>query len=98
MRKLLIRLLLRLLTPLSKDTPINKENVQKWLWSSYTRPCFSGYIHKRDMAIFQEMGSGVSEKKYDTLIGQRIELGRFLSEAKDAWEKEEAKRKKKLNK
>jgi hypothetical protein len=78
-----------------KDDEINRERIQTMLWGIYPQKSFRDYIHKRDFEILQNLGGCVDREKYLLLIGQRIELGRSLSEAKDSYEKEELKNKSK---
>jgi len=94
MRLLLTRILLRLLRiPIAK---INEKRSRIFLWTAYPQQGFQDYITKRDMELLQHIGIGVPEKEYLTLLGQRIELGLLLMEAKKAYQKIEKERAEKI--
>ena len=94
MRLLLTRILLRLLRiPIAK---INEKRSRIFLWTAYPQQGFQDYITKRDMELLQHIGIGVPEREYLTLLGQRIELGLLLMEAKKAYQKIEKERAEKI--
>ena len=88
MRDVLIRLLFRLidLTQVRKGD-IDEIQIREWLAMSWQAPQFRDYIHRRDMEILQAMGEGQAQRDYDRLIGQRTEIGKWLTEARWAHEK-----------
>ena len=89
MRQFLIKILLRLLTPPIQNRVIDNKKIQKWLWEIYPQGLFRDYIYKRDLDILQQIGGVVDREKYLILLGERIELGRLLYEAKTAYQKQE---------
>lgn len=93
MRQFFISLLLKLLTPEIKNKITDEKNLTKWMADAYQSDFIRDYITKRDMDILQSLGLGVNKEKYLLLLGERVELGRFLTEAKRAYEKEKAKEK-----
>jgi hypothetical protein len=95
MKKLLVKLLFRLLkTPVATDY-IDKEKMNKWIGLQYPLKEFQNYIATRNFYILQMLGQGVArDEEYWMYVGQRIELGRLLSEAKRNFEKVEEERRK----
>lgn len=93
-RLLFTGLLLRLLRVSSKR--IDEKRIRIWLWTALPQQGFQDYITKRDMSILQQMGMGVQRDEYLTLLGQRIEVGLFLSQAKKAYERVEKERQEKI--
>ena len=93
-RLLLTRILLSLLrVPVRK---IDEKRIRMWFWTAYPQQEFQDYITKSDMSILQRTGIGVSRDEYLTLLGQRIEVGLLLSQAKRAYERVEKDRKEKI--
>ena len=97
MRQFLIKIFLRLLTPSISREVIDEGKLEKFLWEIYPNKSFRDYIQKRDLEILQTIGSSVDREQYLILIGQRILLGRLLSDAKSAYDKIEN-QKNKINK
>lgn len=94
MRLFFINILLRLLgLPKGKVT---ENRILKWFWTSYPQQGFKDYIMKRDMTLLQQMGNGVDREQYLTLLGQRIELGLLLTQAKRSYQKVEDQREEKI--
>ena len=85
MKLFLIRVLLKLLRlPLDK---VKEKRIRLWFWANYPQQGFTDYLRKRDATILQELGNGVSREDYLIRLGQRIELGMMLTQAKTAYEK-----------
>ncbi|MBT9165077.1 MAG: hypothetical protein DDT23_01092 [candidate division WS2 bacterium] len=95
MRNLLIKLLLQLLRIPPIEKAIDNKKMREWLGGQYPIKEFRDYISKRDLQILQLLGEGVSREEYLTYLGQRIELGMLLREAKRNFELTEAERRKK---
>lgn len=94
MNHLLIKLLLRLLRIPPIEKVIDSKKMKEWIGGQYPIKEFRDYISKRDLQILQLLGEGVSRKEYLTYLGQRIELGMLLKEAKRDFGILEAERKK----
>ncbi len=94
MRLFFINILLRLLRIPNKK--VIEDKILKWFWTSYPQQGFKDYIMKRDMTILQQMGNGVSRDEYFSLLGQRIELGLLLTQAKRSYQKVESQRDEKI--
>ena len=93
-RLLLTRILLKLLRiPIVR---INEKRARIFLWTAYPQQGFTDYVTKRDMELLQHIGTGVQREEYLTLLGQRIELGLLLLEAKKAYQKVEKERQEKI--
>jgi len=93
MRNLLLKFLIRFLkVPKVKGT-VDKEKEQKMFWGIYSTREFRNYIARRDLTILQLLGEGVSREEYLIYLGQRIELGLLLRNAKQSFETVEKKRK-----
>jgi len=97
MKLFLIRILFRLLRVPKTKGGVNAVQMREWLGLQYPVKGFRDYIESRDMAILQNMGEGADRENYLLLIGQRIELGRLLTEAKNNFNKAERERLKKKN-
>ena len=83
MRKLLINILFRLLKIPIASKVIDHDQMKEWIGLQYPLQEFQNYISVRNLHILQVLGEGVNrDVEYWTLIGQRIELGRLLTEAK----------------
>ena len=83
MRKLLINILFRLLKIPIASKVIDHAQMKEWLGLQYPLQEFQNYISTRNLHILQVLGEGVDRNvEYWMLIGQRIELGRLLTEAK----------------
>jgi hypothetical protein len=94
MRLFFTNILLRLLgIPRGK---VNEGRILKWFWTSYPQQGFKDYIMKRDMALLQQMGNGVDREQYLALLGQRIELGLLITQAKRSYQKVEDQREEKI--
>jgi len=94
MRLLLTRILLKLLQiPVIK---INEKRTRIFLWTICPQQGFIDYVTKRDVELLRHIGMGVPREEYLTLLGQRIELGLLLSEAKKAYQKVEKERQEKI--
>lgn len=77
---------------------IDHAKKREWLGQQYPTPQFRDYIQSRNLHILQILGEGVEPtKEYWILVGQRIELGRLLTEAKKEFARSEAKIRKKQN-
>jgi hypothetical protein len=68
---------------------INDKRIRQYLWTAMPQQGFQDYITKRDMQLLQHIGIGVPHDEYLTLLGQRIELGLLLLEAKKAFQRVE---------
>ena len=89
-----IRILLKLLRiPLVK---VDEKRIQIFLWTALPQQGFQDYVTKRDMELLQHLGNGVQRDEYLTALGQRIELGLLLSEARKAFQKIEKDKKEKI--
>jgi len=98
MRNFLIRILFRLLKiPIPTDF-IDKKQMNDWIGLQYPQKSFQDYIASRNLHILQVLGEGVSRnEEYWMYVGQRIELGRLLTEAKKNFAIAEKERKRKQN-
>jgi len=83
MRKILINTLFRLLKiPIATEF-IDDAKKKEWIGSQYPLQSFHDYISTRNLHILQVLGEGVvRDEEYWMFVGQRIELGHLLSEAK----------------
>ena len=98
MRKLLTKILFRLLRIPVATKYIDHARKREWLGLQYPLQSFQDYILTRNLHILQILGEGVQrEQEYWMLVGQRMELGRLLSEAKKEFEISEKKIKHKQN-
>ena len=98
MRKLAIKILFKLLKIPIPTKVLDHSKRKEWLGLQYPLPQFHDYISTRNLHILQTLGQGVSRnEEYWMLIGQRVELGRLLSEAKKEFEIAESKINKKKN-
>jgi len=93
MKRILISILFRLLKiPITtKFTDISMK--KDWLGLQYPTQGFHNYILSRNLYILQILGEGVSREDYLIALGQRIEIGRLLTEAKKEFAIAEKKRK-----
>ena len=98
MRKIIIKILFRLLkVPIATDY-IDHAKKREWIGLQYPLQSFHDYISTRNLHLLQILGEGVTrDEEYWMLVGQRMELGRLLSEAKKEFDIAEGKRKKKQN-
>jgi len=95
MKKLIIKILFRLLKIPIATKFIDHNQKKEWLGQQYPLKSFRDYISTRNFHILQLLGEGVTrDEEYWMFVGQRMELGRLLSEAKKEFEKAEAKRNK----
>ena len=93
MRNLLLKFLIRFLKVSEVKGDVDKEKEQKMFWGIYPTREFRNYISRRDLQILQILGEGVSREEYLIYLGQRIELGLLLRNAKQSFEAVEKKRK-----
>ena len=93
MRNLLLKFLIRFLKVPKVKGAVDKEKEQKMFWGLYPTREFRNYISRRDLQILQILGEGVSREEYLIYLGQRIELGLLLRNAKQSFEAVEKKRK-----
>jgi len=96
-KQFLIKLLFRFLKIPTLERVISNNKMKEWIGGQYPLKAFQDYIVKRDLQILQLLGEGVPREDYLMYIGQRIELGMLLKEAKRNFEILEAKQKKKEN-
>jgi len=98
MRKLLIKILFRLLKIPIATKYIDHAQKKEWLGLQFPLQSFHDYISTRNLHLLQLLGEGVTRnEEYWMLVGQRMELGRLLSEAKKEFEISEKKIKHKQN-
>ena len=97
MKLFLIRILFRLLRVPRTRKDVNLVQMREWLGFQYPIKGFRDYIESRDLALLQSIGEGADRETYLMLLGQRIELGRLLTEAKNNFDKAERERLKKQN-
>jgi len=98
MRTLLIKILFRLIKIPIATKLIDQRKVKEWIGLQYPLQEFQNYIATRNLHILQMLGEGVArDEDYWIFVGQRIELGRLLSEAKRNFETAEVERKRKQN-
>jgi len=96
MKKLLTKILFRLLKIPIATKVIDHARMKEWIGLQYPLQEFHNYISTRNLHILQLLGEGVTrDEEYWMLVGQRMELGRLLSEAKKNFEIAEKKIKKK---
>jgi hypothetical protein len=87
MRNIIIKILFGLLKIPMATKPIDSERMKDWVGLQYPLKEFRDYIASRNLQILQTLGQGVMKNEdYWVLVGQRIELGRLLSEAKRNFE------------
>lgn len=97
-KKILITILFRLLKIPIPTKEIDHAQRKEWLGLQYPLKAFQDYIAVRNLKILQTLGEGVARnEEYWILVGQRIELGRLLTEAKRNFELSEKKIAKKQN-
>ena len=89
MRKILLKILFRFLKIPTADRLMDQKRIKEWLGLQYPLKQFRDYIATRDLMILQRLGEGVSREEYLTYLGQRIELGKLLTEARTNFEKAE---------
>ena len=93
MKELLTKILFRLLKIPIASKLIDHAKMKEWIGLQYPTQEFQNYIATRNLYILQILGEGVDrDKEYWMLVGQRIELGRLLTEAKKNFEIAEKKR------
>ena len=93
MRNLLLKFLIRFLKVPEVKGNVDKGKEQKMFWGIYPTREFRNYIARRDLTILQLLGEGVSREEYLIYLGQRIELGLLLRNAKQSFEAVEKKKK-----
>ena len=93
MRNLFLKFLIRFLKVPEVKGDVDKEKEQEMFWGVYSTREFRNYIARRDLQILQTLGEGVSREEYLTYLGQRIELGLLLRNAKQSFEVVEKKKK-----
>jgi hypothetical protein len=75
---------------------IDNKRMREWIGLQYPLMEFQDYIASRNLHILQVLGEGVSrDEDYWMYVGQRIELGRLLTEAKKSFAIAEKNRNKK---
>jgi len=98
MKTLLIRILFQLLKIPIATKFVDHKKMKDWLGLQYPLKDFQDYIATRNLHILQMMGEGIARsEEYWIAVGQRIELGRMLTEAKRNFEAAEAERRKRKN-
>ena len=96
MKNLIIKILFRLLKIPIASSPIDPNKMRNWLGVQYPLQEFHDYIATRNLHILQILGEGVEkDKDYWMYVGQRMELGRLLTEAKKNFERNERENNKK---
>lgn len=94
----LINILFRLLKMPIPTELIDKSRMNDWIGLQYPLKEFHNYIGSRNLHILQVLGEGVSrDEEYWMYVGQRIELGHLLTEAKKNFAIAEKTRKRKQN-
>ena len=74
---------------------IDHDKKKEWIGLQYPTPQFHDYIATRNLYLLQTLGEGIArDEEYWINVGQRIELGRLLSEAKRNFKESENKIKK----
>lgn len=81
----LIKVLIKLLSV--PEQRINEKKILVWFWTNYPQQGFQDYITKRDKQLLQTLGQGVDRETYLQILGQRIELGVMLKQAKISYQK-----------
>lgn len=77
---------------------IDSKKMKDWLGLQYPLKEFHDYIGSRNLHILQILGEGVQrDAEYWTYVGQRIELGHLLTEAKKNFTIAEKERRQKQN-
>jgi hypothetical protein len=90
MKNLLLKILFRLLKIPIASRPIDSKKMRDWLGQQYPLQEFHNYIATRNLYILQVLGEGVMrDEDYWIYVGQRVELGRLLTEAKKNFERSE---------
>jgi len=98
MKKLIIKILFRLIKIPIASEHIEHSKMNEWLYQQYPLPQFQAYIKTRNLRLLQVLGEGIAHNdEYWINVGQRLELGRLLSEAKREFEKAESIKEKKSN-
>jgi len=92
-KEIFLKFLIRFLKVPKVKGAVDKEKEQKMFWGLYPTREFRNYISRRDLQILQILGEGVSREEYLIYLGQRIELGLLLRNAKQSFEAVEKKRK-----
>ena len=93
MRKIIINTLFRLLKIPIATKFIDNAKKKEWIGMQYPLQEFQNYISTRNLHILQVLGEGVTrDEEYWMLVGQRVELGHLLSEAKKEFAIAEKKR------
>ncbi len=89
MKRLLLKLLLKYLSPLKdlSGNVIKEKIITEWLAIQFPTQGFKDYVYSRSTRILQEMGEGVNEKDYQKLLGRREELAELLTMARVSFEK-----------
>lgn len=73
---------------------VESARMNKWMGDIYPLKEFHDYIASRNKLILQSLGNGISrEQEYWIQVGQRMELGLLLTNAKNNFEKNEKARK-----
>lgn len=80
------------------STPIDSKKMREWIGLQYPLQEFHNYIAARNLHILQVLGEGVvRDEDYWIYVGQRVELGRLLTEARKNFERNEKEIKRKQN-
>ncbi len=96
MRNIIIKILFRLLKIPIASKPVDSKRMREWIGLQYPLQEFQNYIAVRNLHLLQMFGEGIGrDEDYWIAVGQRIELGRLLTEAKKNFAKSEIERKKK---
>ena len=98
MRTILIKILFWLLKIPIASKVIDHDNMKEWIGLQHPQPNFQNYIAVRSLHLLQLLGEGVSNNdEYWTIVGQRVELAKLLTEAKVNFERTQKKIEKRKN-
>lgn len=73
---------------------IDKEEKHLWLMRQFGDDGFKSYFKSRDYQLLKTIGNGLESKEYWLNVGRRMELLHLLGSSKDAYDKEERKKRK----
>lgn len=93
MRKFLIKILLRLVTPTTQVNEVDDKKIAHWLEMEANDLRINEYLKMRTIALLKTLGAGISQEQYTEIIGRRLELLTLLQKIDDARKGAEKKRK-----
>ena len=86
-KKILIKLLFRLIDGRDDNfQDINNKRIEEWLAQQHQDIGRHEYMRQRNLQLLIGMGEGVEHESYWIMLGRRLELKRFASRCRKAFE------------